>query len=452
MSPIDDELRSLFTSRADLLAPAPDPLAGIESRARRMRRNRVAASVAGTALAVAAIAAVVPAVLPEKVADGGGSQFADVTPTPTASAPDRAFAPQSLDPANPWPFRGTESVLIDGGQQSLTDQWRAKHAGSSLTPLYGQVYEPSNAGEVVFVASGPDGDRWAVATTSESGWQILVDNALAPDTKALLAALPGDEVPRLLVLTSPAIGDIAYAPDGTTFRSYEGSDGGVSVVPLEGDTSRDAVRVLDGNGDLDKPVFLGPAPDFVAGSGAAAAPNNLVTWPSRGATPDAAFLEKALNAFAQGLGAKRSDVEGKVLFAGDDDARNVFVFGQAWIKGSDAHTFGYSVNGKGEATPFLGPITAKNPDVLAFVVAAGTGQSTETLVVVPDPAVAKVLYGVAASEYDVKGAGQENLNGVVLIDRDPRAQGDKLKLLDGSEKVLFEGEVASLLCGIKECG
>lgn len=446
MSPIDDELRTLFTSRADLLAPAPDPLAGIESRARRMRRNRVAASVAGTALAVAAIAAVVPAVLPEKVADGGGSQFAD--PTPSPSAPDRVvFTTESLDPANPWPFRGAESVLGNGNLETIQREWAVKHPGSTVKPLYGQVYEPSGQAEVVFVATGQGSDRWGVAASSESGPEFLVDNVFAPNTKALLAALPGDEVPRLLMLASPATGDISYAADGTTWQPLTMPAAGVAFRALEGDTSRDAVRVLDGNGDLDKPVFLGPAPDFQS----VGQPDNLVLWPSRGATLDTDVFETALTSFATGVGRDRGDVDGSVLFFGDDDAGNVFLLGQAWVKGSDAHTFGYSVNGKGEATPFLGPITKKDPPVLAFVVQAGTGQTTDTLVVIPRPDVTTAYYGQPQSEW-IEIVGQDSLKGVVLIDRQPDARGDLLKLETANGTKVFEGEVASLLCGVKSCG
>jgi hypothetical protein len=256
------------------------------------------------------------------------------------------------------------------------------------------------------------------------------------------------------VIAAPSTGDIGYAKDGASFTSVPMTYVGIAFRALEGDTSRDAVRVLDGDGDLAKPVFLGPAPDRGAADGGphtATTPDNLVSWPSRGATPDPAFWDKALTAFAQGLGAKRGDVEGKALFAGDDDAGNVFVFGQAWISGSDAHTFGYSVNGKGEATPFLGPVTDKGPSVLAFVVAAGTGQTTETLVVVPEPIVQTTYYGEAQSEY-IEITGQGHLNGVTLIDRRPDVQGDMLKLLDANGRKVFEGQVAMLLCGVKECG
>src|SRR3954468_16455966 len=105
MTPLDDELRSLLHSRADGVAPAPDPLGGIERRAKRMRRNRVGASVAGSALVVAAIAVAVPTLVPDR---DGASSVAN-TPTPTATpadVPTRNHGPSDLDPAHPWAYRG----------------------------------------------------------------------------------------------------------------------------------------------------------------------------------------------------------------------------------------------------------------------------------------------------------------------------------------------------------
>lgn len=162
-------------------------------------------------------------------------------------------------------------------------------------------------------------------------------------------------------------------------------------------------------------------------------------------------MERALSAFARGLGVQRSDVDGKLLFAGDDDARNVYVFGQAWITGGDARTFGYSENSAREATPFLGPVTGEDPDVLAFVMAPGTGQTRETLIVIPKPSVTKAFYGEAGSEY-IEIEGQEYLDGVKLVDRRPGVQGDMLKLLLADGSTAFEGEIETLLCGTKECG
>ena len=85
MSPIDDELRTALQRRATGVAPSPDPLAGIERRAGRMRRNRVAASVAGTVLAVAAVATAVPLL--------SGAPAPDAPPV--ATAPSAAPTPSA---------------------------------------------------------------------------------------------------------------------------------------------------------------------------------------------------------------------------------------------------------------------------------------------------------------------------------------------------------------------
>ncbi|MCU1675222.1 MAG: hypothetical protein JWN77_3335 [Frankiales bacterium] len=457
MSPIDDELRSMFSSRADVLAPAADPLAGIERRAKRMRRNRVVASIAGTALAVSAAAVAVPALMPES---GSRSEVVPATSADPSVAPspsrNAAFPAAGLDPGAPWGYRGDPALIAGDNVASLQQEWRAvDHPTSTVTPLYGHVYEPSGRTEIVFLASGKGVYTWGLATSGDAGWKFPFHETFEAGATALLAALPGDEVPRLLVVAAPSTGEIGYATSGKAFSSLPMPYPGIAFRGLEGDTSADAVRVLDGDGDESNPVFEGPAPDPGSGGNdggvpAATTPDNLVPWPTRGAAVDPALWDKALTAFAAGVGAKRDDVEGKVLFVGPDDAGNRFIFGQGWVSGNDAYTIGYSVNAKGEATPFLGPVTDKGVGVLAFVVAAGTGQSTETLVVIPDPAVTKTFYGEAQSEY-IEVTGQENLDGVSLIDRRLRVQGDMLKLLAGNQKV-FEGKVESLLCGLKGCG
>lgn len=273
MTPIDDELRALLHSRADVLTPAPDPLGGIERRARRMRRNRVAASVAGSALVVAAIGIAVPALLPE---GGGTGQVATSTePTPSASPSVAASAaPGALDPQHPWDYRGDAGLINDNELASLQAEWSAKHPGATVKPLYGSVYESSQQPEIVFVSTGGGADRWGIGTTSHAGWTWLHDEPLSPGTTALLAALSGDEAPRLLVVASPATGDIGYALDGTTFRSIQRSPG-IGLTPLEGDTTKDVVRVLDGDGNEDEPVFRGPAPDYLRPSSPPSTPSSV---------------------------------------------------------------------------------------------------------------------------------------------------------------------------------
>jgi len=262
MSPLDDELRSLLHSRADLLSPAPDPLVGIERRAARMRRTRVASSMVAAAMAVGVVALAVPSVVHDHAART--EQVATTPPTPSpvpTPSPSSAGAAEDgvLNPADPWVYRGNRNVIAD--VSTLQAEWSAVHPGAQLTPLYGEVYESSQKPQITFASTG-GGDRWGVATSSEAGWTFLHDEVLTSGTKVLMAALPADEVPRLLVIAAPTTGQLEYAKDGSSFGPIAGRLPGVGYVPLEGDTSGDAVRVLDGNGDIDHPVFQGPAPDY----------------------------------------------------------------------------------------------------------------------------------------------------------------------------------------------
>jgi len=297
MSPIDDELRSLLHARADVLTPAADPLGGVERRARRMRRNRVAASVVGTAVAVAAIAVAVPALVAGRGGDDS-TQFATQLPSPAST--QSVLSTAALDPRHPWAYRGDPAVLRNGNLETFQRDWGVKHPGSVLTPLFGQVYEPSGQREVAFVATGSGEDRWGFVTSSEGGSAFPVDESLAAGATVLMAALPGDEVRRLLVLAAPTTGQIAYAADGQTFRDYPGVDAGVAFVPLEGDTSHAVVRVLDGDGDLDHPVFEGPIP---TGAGSGTVPTSV---PS--ASPDASAPAEVTS--APGLAARYAFVPG----------------------------------------------------------------------------------------------------------------------------------------------
>ena len=82
MTPLDETLRAVLTDRAGALAPASDPMAGIADRARRIRRRRIAAAMAGTALAVPAVAVAVPALTPGRTTVRGQVAHANA-PTET---------------------------------------------------------------------------------------------------------------------------------------------------------------------------------------------------------------------------------------------------------------------------------------------------------------------------------------------------------------------------------
>lgn len=270
MSPLDDELRTLLHGRAARVRPAPDPLAGVERRAGRIRRRRRATAVATGMAVLAALAVGVPALVTGQQrpavlvpADPAGPDGPDAPDErPPSAAPTQPAAGPALDPQRPWDYRGDRSLAAGATLERVVTAWRDRHPGARVTPLYGHVYEPSGQPELAFVSRGPDGDRWGVAAAGPGAVQVLADKPLPRGTTALLAALPGDEGPRLLVLAAPGTGDILYAADGRAFAPIGAGLPGVGTVPLGGDTSADVVRVLDGDGDLDHPVFEGPAPDF----------------------------------------------------------------------------------------------------------------------------------------------------------------------------------------------
>jgi hypothetical protein len=83
----------------------------------------------------------------------------------------------------------------------------------TLTPLWGQVDEPSGQVELVFVATVDGEARWGLARSSESGPEFPVDEPLPSPAVALAAALSGDEVARLVVVAAPEVGALEHSPD-----------------------------------------------------------------------------------------------------------------------------------------------------------------------------------------------------------------------------------------------
>ncbi|MCA1711457.1 MAG: hypothetical protein LC789_07395 [Actinobacteria bacterium] len=440
MTPIDDELRSMLVSRADVLAPAADPLAGIERRANRMRRNRLAASVAGTALAVSAIAVAVPTLLPDSgrrapqvaastepsaeptvvpatrvpatdwpargnatpealafartsyakavgrtaadvtvrllwggspdggpqvllaVATGagpaelvvvyyaedgekrlvshdlldvdarevnrvvvpgsepyvvavgepgateiayaldGGDDF-EVKPAvdgvatfrrlgPTRSDPDlllytfgngeqitvpvhtgpaegqaRTSSAYVLDPAHPWAYRGDPQAVQNGNLATFKRDWAVRRnvpeSSVTFTALYGEHYEPANSTVIAYLARSGDGPWfWGVGESTDGGTHFHLDKELPANAMALPGVLRGDEVGRLLVLTAPGTAQALYYPDGTRSRAMASIADGVWITPLDGDQAADRLVVLDGDGNIDKPLYDQPAPGY----------------------------------------------------------------------------------------------------------------------------------------------------------------------------------------------
>ena len=457
MTPLDDELRRTLSSRAAVVAPSADPLAGIEARASRIRRRRTLAAVSGAAAVVAAVAFAVPAVVPDR--DAKPTQFA--TPTPTAATVTQSDA--VLDPDHPWTFRGTP--LSAETRAAFQQEWTARHPdGGRLTPLWSEVYEPSNQQEMAFVAS--DG-RYGFVRARESGPEFEYDAPLASGTTALLFVLPGDEVPRLVVVAAPSTQKVEYAPDGTTYRNItvtgvvhaDGPSGsstttfdGIGTTALEGDLSADRVRVTGSSGSL---VYDQPAPNKATDDGV---PSNVVSWQERGDSGVGPPVHELLDAFAQAMGHEgQAGAAYQPLFIGDTDSGVHYTLGQAWFQGdAAAHTVSYATGGTNGPELFLGRVTPMNAWGLAYLIGNLPGTSVDLLVVVPRPMIGEISYSPdATSAFQPKASGRSDLNGIAFIDRAKDATNDRLQALDGDgdlDHPLYRGPVAPLLCGVKECG
>jgi hypothetical protein len=473
---LDDELRAVLHGRATVVPPSPDPLAGIERRAARIRRNRIGASVAGSVLAVAAVASVVPLLQgaaseprPDAPPVASAEPSAPASPEPTAVV---TTSPYALDPGRPWPYRGTPlDELGSGTVDTIAREYAVEHGvpewSVELTPLWGQVYEPSGQAELVFLASVDGVHRWGVAQGGEAGPEFPVDEALPSPAPALPVALPGDEgVGRLIVVAAPEVGEISYGPDAASEYApmVELADG-VAITPLEGDPDSDVYRVLDPAG---QEVVSAPAPDVPAavsppdeGEGPGTeqppsppaaeepvpgdevpAPANAVDWPVRGGL-SADLLERALADFSSAAGVSRDEVGSRLLYAGQYGDR-VYVLLQGWY-GGDARSFGWSVdtvNGTTEQV-LQGP-TAPEPVVFAALF-------DEVLLVVPEPRAGQVLYAPDATA-ELSPVPDQGTEAAVLIERPEGTTTDRLLVLDGNsdpEHPIYRGTVEELLAATR---
>lgn len=428
MTPLDDELRALLRDRAAAVPPSPDPLGGIASRARTLRRRRAATAMAGAAAVVAAVAVAVPLAL-----NGGGSTAVRV-PGGSASA---TAAPGALDPQHPWAFRGTRD---EAALRRFASDYGAAHPGATVAPLWGEVYEPSQRYEAALVAHSPDGDRYAFAVASSAGTSFEVDAPLPAGTAALALVVAGDEAPRLVVVAPPDADRVEYAPHGTTWTQLAELAPGVAVGPATG-SSAAAYRVLASDGSV---VASGPvtaSPDTPAGQ-----PTNLLTWVHRG-SPQSVSDATVVAAFDQSVAGTGGHY--RSLWDGESHGVRVTI-GQAWHDGdAAAHTVSYDTDGV-HSELFLGAETPVEPWVVAAVLARS---GTELLVLLPRPGAGRVGYSASATApFADVASGRSDLTPVGLVDRTPGTQDDRVQVHRGDDSVILTASVASLTCGAKECG
>jgi hypothetical protein len=278
MTPLDDELRRTLSTRAATVAPAADPLEGIESRARGMRRRRTAVSLVGAVAAVAAVAIAVPSL----TSDGGQELQLGTSPTPAASAsatPQASQAPaQRPGNAVSWPVRSGAGADADG--PDLAD----------LRHRFAQAFDRTDADQVSFSPLFADrvdgvtfttGQAWfaggdnayavSYAVGPDNVPQFFVGPATAPEPWGLAFLIGGfgnTDHDLLVVVPRPGVGQVSYDDNASgAFRpaEMESALDGVALIPRDLQASKDRLEVLDGNGDLDNPMYRGPVTPLLCG-------------------------------------------------------------------------------------------------------------------------------------------------------------------------------------------
>jgi hypothetical protein len=437
MSPIDDELRAALRGRAQVLAPSPDPMAGIEARAKRLQRNRIGVAMAGSALAVAAVAAVVPA-LQSTSTQPAPPNVASAEPS---SAPVLETTGFALDPAAPWDYRGDRELAVQGDVDAYTVQWSAQHRlltdEVELVPLFGHR-DRSGTPEVVYLATvTATGERWwGVAHATESGPELRVDQRLPQRALALAAALPDD---RLLVVASPAVGGLSYGPDaGSEYSAMQELAAGVAQVDLAGEAATDSYRVVDRQG---RELHRAPAPDPVQAPVDEAQPPTALDpaqpWAVRGdpSLVTSGQLDALGEDWAQRHGLPGAQVTPLYVQRYEVDAGLEVVY--LVRSGDGPWSWGVSTLGEGGWSWYADNPLAGTTTALAAALPGDEG--AERLLVVGAPSLGGAVYAADGRSYEpMTDLGP----GVFIGPVAPGDADDRFKVLDGDgdlDDPVFEG-------------
>lgn len=445
MTPIDDELRAALQGRAAALAPSPDPLAGIERRASRIRRTRLGAAVAASALAVSAIAVAVPTL------QNATSSGPDVQPfaTAPASPTPAADSPYALNPQDPWDYRGADLSLLGPGTLATIETELGVQRGAAnveLTPLFGQVWEPSGKFELFFLADvemrdGTSRYFWGISETpNDTGPEFLLLEPLVEPAIALAAALPGDEGGRLYVVAAPGT-TAEYGRDGASeLTTMTALADGIGVTALEGDPVSD-LYLVNAQGDE---VHRAAAPNVTVNEQPAVEPVTVLDpespWEVRG--DPSLVTDGQLEALGEDW-ATRNGIDALV------EIRPLFV--QRWEvdggvevvylvrSGDGPWTWGVASLGEGgwwwyaehEITEPLSALVATLP---------GDGGGQERLLVVGAPSTGGAVHAAPGGDFEPMG---DLAPGVSVTDL-PAGAGGTWKLLDGDgdlDDPVAEGDV-----------
>jgi hypothetical protein len=439
MTPLDDELRRTLSSRAATLAPSPDPLAGIEARASRIRRLRVAGAMAGAAVAVAAVALAVPSLVPDRASK------AQPGASPAPGAPPANAMLQSSDQVGVPTAPGTSRVV---------DAWRARHPGNGtvyvITLLDGRQ-DSTPPVTYAILEVWRDGDpASAVVAQDTTTTPVLVRDDVLPASSPLIDGVVGGSQQPLVV----------YAlADGVNALDYDRGDGRITHVatfPSPGhlsgifdrtgpDGARDTVTAnyTDGR-TVTQVVWLVPNDDHQP-------PANLVSWIFRGDASAGPSVDDLLTTYAKTRGADPANAAYQASYTAATTSGVRYTIGQAWITGdTTATTVSYATGGTTGAVLRTYPSTSNTAYGIAALLTDLPGSTTDLLVVVPRPGVGQVSWSPSSTgAFQPVASGRSDLNGIALIDRAMNETNDRLEVLDGDGNIdhpVYRGPVTALLC------
>jgi hypothetical protein len=271
MSPIDTELRRTLTQRASEVQVAEDLWLGVEQRARALHRRRVAfGGVTG--------AAVVTAVVLIGVNVTGGGQAdkpVPLNPRPSSSAastPSPSASPTmggSRMAVTEWPLVGADPTWVkwDVVLRSMPAQMPSDFAPLGAPHIVGSGDTDGGAVAVFVVRAGAHLVAGAVLESAPGKAVAVHDIASDGDVPYVGVVVhvpaPGASVDDGVVVGAPTTGQIEFKlPGESTFHAVEGgTDPRWAAVTLgqvrPGDPAAQ-VRVLDGDGNVDRPRGTGP--------------------------------------------------------------------------------------------------------------------------------------------------------------------------------------------------
>ncbi|HEU5035067.1 MAG TPA: hypothetical protein VFT62_09970 [Mycobacteriales bacterium] len=283
MSPLDSHLHDTLTQHAADVGAPVDLFGAVERRARTLRRRRVAVATAGTA-AVAAVAVVGGLTLTgggdndtlrAPIAHAGSGTPSATSPSPAASA---SATPSPVTTATGQPAASTNYPMswprvpdaavawVDwpAVQRSMAGQLPAGFdPPQHLRPL--AVFDTDAGAATVFVAAS--GGRTVAGAVLQAAPTAAVavhdiDAAAAQVSAIVRVAASGGAVDDGLVVAAPTAGQIlVQQPGQTTYSPVPGSNARTATITLGRVVPGQPVaqiKVLDGNGDTDKPLYQGP--------------------------------------------------------------------------------------------------------------------------------------------------------------------------------------------------